>query len=269
MLVIFIELHCLHYYIYAKKAILGFAFILYNVFHMNPERAINFESKEGKAYEYDAVIVLGGGLHSVKTDAGAKYFPTNYDTRTGKGSGGIRVAASLELYLQKKAKRFIFSGGRNSKTLEKHGPAAPSEAEVFSDKFTRVLAGLKNRSDYTDRFNGLESPVIGTEDLSTNTFRNLEHTFREIKKLNLKKVAILTSDYHIPRTQALLEEVRKELGLEGIEVIFISAEEFMKDSQPGKYDKIIEEIYSHPFMEERLKAEAQGVQDLREGKYKK
>lgn len=220
---------------------------------------------EKEPYPYDAIIVLAGQLLKRKE----KYYPTDYrhEDQFGMLGAGMRMAAVIELYFQKKAKNFVFSGGASGKNKAAHGQDVPTEAEVYKDKFLRSLAGLKKRKDFEKKFENIEEPDITLEDKSVNTASNIKEVLQMIQDKGWKKVAIVSSDYHIPRITALYQQVLKKLGGVQIDISFLSAENVAKEAEPGKYDEVIERAYKSSGAEKRIASEAKGLADLKSGKY--
>lgn len=65
------------------------------------------------------------------------------------------------------------------------------------------------------------------------------------------------------------DEVEAALkGLDDANIVFVSAEDILK-GKGKKYERLFEKIESSPSYQGRLKAEEQGLKDLRAGKYKK
>src|SRR5262249_31480331 len=130
--------------------------------------------------------------------------PTSYRDSDVHGmlGGHARVRAAAELYLAGQAHRFLFATGRTAKILADYGSSAPSEAAVYCATFLRLL----KRPDIQRRFQQQEllAPVTLLEENSTNTMTNLAESLNIIRQQGWERVAFLTSDYHVPRTLALL-----------------------------------------------------------------
>jgi uncharacterized SAM-binding protein YcdF (DUF218 family) len=223
------------------------------------------EGKEQQLYQYDAVVVLGSGLRKIED----KYYPTDYRDadQFGMYGGGMRIVAAIDLYLGKQAKTFIFTTGKTEKFKTVYGQDIPPEANVHADKFTRSLTALSKKPEWQEKFKDTEEPEIILEDRSTSTLTNIQEVLQIILDRDLKKVAIVSSDYHIPRVKALYEEALKKHPEIKAEITFISAESEVKKDQPGKYEGIIDEAYKTPIAKTRLAAEKKGLDDLKAGKY--
>jgi uncharacterized SAM-binding protein YcdF (DUF218 family) len=230
----------------------------------------SIENKEKRKYQYDAIIVLSANIKKVGKEEKKHFVPTDLHSPTDMGlaGGGMRVLASTELYLNKEARLFIFSGGKSPRAVAKYGDDIPSDSEVYTEKFRSGLEGLKKRSDYAEKFKDLEEPDTLLEDKSSNTQTNIREVLRLIYKSKWQQVAILTNDYHLPRVQALYEQALRDHPEIKIQMTFLSAEKILKKYQPGKYDKVIENAYKSPDGILRLQNEAKGLEDFKSGKYK-
>ncbi len=248
----------------------------------------NLESKEKQTYPYDAVVVLGGGLqvtgHSpdefnkpeeVVLTGHEKFAQTDF--RHGDNAGtlgaGMRMVAAVQMYFDKKAKNFVFSTGISDPSRAKYGPPfgeenIPTEAKVYGDKFIKTITGLSDQGKRDTV--SLESPQVFHEDKSKNTATNIVEVLRMIKEHGWQKVSIVTSNYHIPRTQALyqaaLEHFKKDLP--DVVIDFIPAEDYVRTSRPGEYDDVIEKYYDTEEMKKRMQNEQNGVNQIKEGTYK-
>jgi hypothetical protein len=202
---------------------------------------------------YDAVIVLGMNIRS--TTAGFR--PSSYQDHDEFGmlGGEMNVIAATLLYEQGTADTFIFSTGVSAKTKAAFGEDAPTEAEVYSKNF------LKRISD-----SPCPKPTIILEDHSVNTYSNLTECIQILNSHGWKHIAIMSARYHIPRVAALWE-LTKTNHPSVVTVDFLIAEEVIIQGLPGIYDAIIEAAYSSPEGQRRLKNEAQGLQDMKNGKY--
>lgn len=216
-----------------------------------------------RQYKYDAIIVLGGGLS--KTEHKGKFHPTDYrhSDPFGMLGGGMRILAAAEMYETGEAKNFVFSTGRTEKNKAQFGENIPTEAEVYGEKFLSIVKHFGKRSGAEN----LEAPQIIHEDRSFNTLSNIIEVLQMIKDKNWQKVAIVSSDYHIPRVKALYEQALKKHPELQIEIDFVSAEDTVEEAEPGKYDEVIKRFYGSPEAEKRVKNEEGGLKDIKSGKY--
>lgn len=222
-------------------------------------------NNETRKYPYDAVVVLGGGLHK----QGDKYYPTDYrhNDEFGILGAGIRIVAAVESYLQGHSNTFVFSTGITAKNQEKFGKNIPTEAEVYKQKFLRVLASLKRRSNFRERFQTLSEPGILLEDKSFNTFSNIQEVLRMAYSQQWDNIALISSQLHIPRVTALFNKLFAPDLREEINIDFMSAEDMVKNALPGKYDLVIGRYLRSPQSLKRLGNEQRGIIDLASGRY--
>ncbi len=242
-----------------------------NVIMVSMGMEITLERKEGIEYEYDAVVVLGANVKKIGEGEGARFVATDFNSPTemGLSGGGIRIAAGVELYLQKKACKFIFSGGVSPRAERMYPDyKIPSEAEIYSTQFSDLINGLRNRKDYSERFKALEKVKIELEKVSRNTKENIREVLQLIYDLGLKKVAILTSEYHVARAEAFYRKALEQHPELNVEISFLSAEKIMKEYYPDKYDDVIKRAYDGPEGKKREKHERQGKEDIIAGTYK-
>lgn len=224
----------------------------------------NFEGE--KKYQYEAIIVLSGGLKKID----GEYYPADYTDSDGFGmlGGHMRIEAASELYFHHQAKTFVFTTGSNEKDRIKFGQDVPTQADVYAKAFARRIAELKIKPEYLKNEEKNEKPEAILEDRSATTLANIQEVMQIIKDRGWKKVAILTSEYHRPRTRALYEKVLLEHKDEiNCEIIFLSAEEELIRLNPGKYDKDISTAYSTAEAKERIQNEERGLKDINSGKY--
>lgn len=232
----------------------------------NHESHANYEHRERPKPDFDAVIVLGANIKKVQE----RFSPTDYTSPTemGLSGGGIRLAAAAELFIKGAASKFVFSGGRSARAKVKYGEDIPNEAQIYGDQFSKILLGMRSHSEYQDELKDIPDPEIIHEDRSNNTETNIREVLKLIKNSPWQKVAILTSEYHLPRVKALYEAVLKDHPEINTEISFLSAEETVKELRPGKYDEIIRKTNESPDAKLRLANEAKGLQDFIEGRYK-
>ncbi len=103
-----------------------------------------------------------------------------------------------------KIKEFsLFPPAPQKKNKEKFGPDVPDEALVYQDKFVRVVDSLKKKLD-EETLQNLEKPEITLETQSFNTLNSVREIITILKTRGWKRLALMTSGYHIPQTRALL-----------------------------------------------------------------
>jgi hypothetical protein len=197
---------------------------------------------------YDAVIVLSGGIR--KTPAG--FAATTYTDDDGFGmmGGHMRVLAASVLCMQQAAGSFVFTTGITAKTIGMFGNDVPSEASVYSKEFLERIAPAGT------------PPTVILEERSANTIGNVKEFAAIMKTNGWKKVAILSSEYHLPRIEALCNL----LQVPG-QLLFLSAEEIVQREWPGMYDDEIKTAYASEAGKKRLQNEAGGTAAIKAGGY--
>jgi uncharacterized SAM-binding protein YcdF (DUF218 family) len=206
---------------------------------------------------YDAIVVLGGGLRKVA----GRFYPTDYRDADPFGlcGGGMRVLAAVELHGQGAGARLLFSTGVSQKTRAVHGEHVPTEASVYAEKFLRVL---RARGPACAR-----EPLILLEERSVNTTSNLEEVLKMAAAEGWCQLAWVSSEYHVPRIEALLSwGPLLTLGA-GMKHHVLSAERVVEQARPGRYTKTIARAYQGPLAQRRREAELRGLEDLRAGRY--
>ncbi len=177
--------------------------------------------------------------------------------------GGMRVLAAAEMYESGDAKNFVFSTGKTEKNKAQFGENIPTEAQVYGEKFLGIVEHFNKKK----RTENLEAPQVIHEDQSFNTLSNIIEVLQMIRDKNWQKVAIVSSNYHIPRVKALYEQALKKHSELKVEIDFISAEKTVEEAEPGKYDEVIKRFYGTPEAEKRIKNEEGGLKDIKSGKY--
>ena len=202
---------------------------------------------------WDALIILGS---NIRRD-GDGYRPGTYDDYDmfGMLSGEIRIIAAVIFYEQNVTSTFVFSTGISEKTKAILGPNVPSEATVYSQDFLSRI-----------RSSNRPPPAVILEDRSVNTYSNLTESIAIIRRNRWKHVAIMSARYHMARVQMLWELARERQPV-ATTAVFVAAEDVVTEYRPGIYEDMIEAAYSSPHGRRRLRNEAQGVQDMRDGTY--
>ena len=195
----------------------------------------------------EAVAVLGGSL--VKKDG--KWRTTNFDEGDNFGVQGdrIRVIAASLLYKKKKTK-IIALGGRGQ--LE-NIPDSPPVSEIIKDELVEL--GVKPEDVVCERNSG-------------NTFRQLVELGKIVNKEKLKKIALITNEWHFPRIRAMLEYnpvLTKQFF--GCKILFTNAESILLKYDSEKWRKVIEVAHESDAMKKRIARESAGVKQIKEGTY--
>jgi uncharacterized SAM-binding protein YcdF (DUF218 family) len=131
------------------------------------------------AAEADAIVLMGGAIRG----------DTHMGTLGDMNQQADRLIHALALYKAGKAPRLVVTGGG--------APGTRSEAEIMLDLL--VLMGVPPRA-------------ILLEDKSRNTHQNAVHTAQMLENLGINKILLVTSAFHMRRSEALF----KAKGLEVI-----------------------------------------------------
>lgn len=128
---------------------------------------------------------------------------------------------------------------------------------------------------------GVPPEQILREEISVNTATELTELVKLAVAHQWTRIAAITSDYHIPRCQAMWEMLDSIITYEdpefrealvkfndnGGQLSFVAAESIL-ERVSSKYARLFEEVRKSDSFVGRLDAEARGLQDLRDGKYK-
>jgi hypothetical protein len=211
---------------------------------------------------FDAITVQSAGL---RMEENGTYASTLYSSTDEFGmlGGNMRVLAAQELYWLYPASAFVFCNGKSAKQIAKFGPEVPTDAEIYAEEFKRGI-DQSSRDKFDEK---LLEPKIFLEDKSVNTVASIGLLLGMCTTHDWKRIGLVSSDYHIPRIQALCDLIFKKLGDNPVEISFISAEAVLKELRPGMYDEEIDDAYQTVAAQERLKNEENGLQDIKAGRY--
>ena len=149
--------------------------------------------------QVDVIVVLGGGTEPA-------YYP-----RLGVevNNAGDRVLAAAELFRQDKAPNILLSGGNIA--WFSNGKSTPAEEMADILEFT-----------------GVPHNVLWLEKESRNTYENAVFSKAILQEHNIKKILLVTSAMHMPRSVALFEK-------QGFEVIPMPVDySITKDNENSK-----------------------------------
>jgi uncharacterized SAM-binding protein YcdF (DUF218 family) len=124
----------------------------------------------------DAIVILGGSLRPISPPR----------TTVEVSEQGDRVLYAAYLYKRKKAPYIIASGGR----VQWRG-GGPSEASDMANLLTEI---------------GIPRSAILLEPDSLNTYQNAVNTRQILQQRNLKRVLLVTSALHMPRSLAIFKK---------------------------------------------------------------
>lgn len=211
----------------------------------------------------DAIFVLSGGI-KVRERPGAepRITTTAYsdDEKGGLIIGGkARVIAAAEVGPYFPEAKIVTTS------------APPNDPESNAKVMAQEL-----------EHHGIPSEQIVLEEKSVNTLTEIKELVRMAAANGWKKVAVITSDYHVPRSQEILQRLEtyadeedtelvsavEQMKSGKIEVSFVAAEEILP-LRSEHYRTLIEKVHQSAEYRKRVEAEQRGLQQLRSGTYGK
>jgi uncharacterized SAM-binding protein YcdF (DUF218 family) len=136
----------------------------------------------GELPKAEAIVLLGGATRSVA------YPRVNPDLN----EHGDRVTYTAQLYKKGKAPIIIISGGRS----EWMGSGLPES---------------KNISEMLQKDYDIPSAAIIEDPTSLNTYENAVNVQKIMKERNLKKVLLVTSAFHMPRSVRIFRKLNMDV----------------------------------------------------------
>lgn len=160
---------------------------------------------------FDALVVLGKNIGVGWTRKRIKKTKNFLSTRSE-----LNITVAALLYKKGNFKKLILSGGRTS------GKDVPSEAEAMK-KFL------------SNEFPEIPTNSIILEENSLDTKQNASETEKNIKKYELKNVAVLTTSAHVPRT-------RMHFKRQGLNLEILASDKILQKLSPETYEKYKKDI---------------------------
>lgn len=199
---------------------------------------------------YDAVVTLGGGLQR----RGDEYYPADYrdSDEFGMLGGHMRLHAALLLLISGTSDTFLFTTGVYEKSKKKFGPDVPPESAVYAERFREELTKMTQAP----------KPALIAETVSTTTAENVCEIIKMAGQRGWKMVAVVTSNYHVPRVRALIKRDQKWRPGDA-EIHVMPAEDVVRKLDPGIYDDEIEQAYALPSARTRLESEQRRLAELK------
>lgn len=186
-----------------------------------------------------------------KDEKNGNWRTTNFSEGDNFGVMGdrLRVVAACYLHKDNPRRMIIVLGGRGQLS---NIPGAPTVASVIK----KELAELN-----------VPENLIVTEENSSNTYHQLLELKNIVQEMRLQKLIVVSSRYHLPRVQAMLENLPELKTLRGIcEINFVSAEDVVAP-RDERWREIIKSVYESEDMKARIRLEEKGTKDIKEGKY--
>lgn len=197
----------------------------------------------------DAIVVLAGG---VKEDASGRWVSTDlteYDDTQGAPGASLRVAATAILSNRYPAVRVIASGGK--------GYDVPKNARTDRPLLCEIVKGELITA-------GVPEEHIELEGASNTTYQQLQQLETLMQKREGDNVAIVSSRWHLPRIETMLEMKFPKLRTS---VHLVSAEDLLIKSDRTRWHTVIDKAYKSAFMLERIAKENKGILQIRNGTY--
>jgi len=196
--------------------------------------------------KYNALVILGGGI---KNDNG-KWRTTNLDEGDtfGVAGGRIRVVAGRLLFGQGFSSLIVASGSRGQ---YKDIAGVPTLSEVIKTELMEL---------------GVPAGNIIEDDESGNTHQQLKFVKLLIDSRQMRKVAIVSNEWHLPRIKAMIEHSPHLTGLAGCVKLIAAEKAVIKYGELNWQDKIAKARKSEG-LKKRIALEKKGIEDIRNGKY--
>lgn len=213
--------------------------------------------------EPDAFFVLSGGIKLKSAEGGDQGYKSLSYADSDTDYAGLVTGGKARVFAAAKiAKYFPESIIVTTSRVEEN---APSHAQVMADELA---------------FRGVPKERIVLEEKSRSTITELIEIVKMTISRNWHEVAIITSDYHLPRVREMLERLEDLSGdsdpdfteswhefRDQVKVDFIAAEAIL-ESTNEHYKRLLAKVRDSEAYKQRLEAEKKGLGDLQAGRYK-
>jgi hypothetical protein len=213
--------------------------------------------------EPDAVVILSADIVEAP------------DRKIGYKSGSYADLDVRDLLSGAKAR--VIAGAEASKYFQ--------DAEIVTDTRDRDLSRGRptHAAVYADELQrlGVDASRIVMEEESINTIEELVETVKMSEQRNWREIALISNDYHVPRIREMynrLDELADpkdidfwnaytsfQIGTRSLQVV--SAEDILPVRNP-RYARLIQEVHALPEYAARVRAEQQGIEDLKNRTYR-
>jgi len=200
------------------------------------------------------IAVLSKGL---KKNKDGKWRNTNIDEadeQWGAPGGYLRVLAASYLYKDSPDQFIVASGGKGWEISDDNRPLL---CKVIKEELVNLGVPEKN---------------IIEERVSDKTFGQLWELQKIIINKEINKLIIISNIYHLPRIQAMIENISKLSRLKKLlskdKLKIEAAEDILMVNDSKEWQNKIKNAYKSERMKKIIKIERQGVKQIREGTYK-
>jgi len=205
----------------------------------------------------DAIFILSGSI--VKKKKTDRYKSTAYSDTDDHGllGGKARVIAAAEIGNHFQSSKLV----TNSKTFKNGEPA---DAEVIAGELQRY---------------GIPTERIIKQEKSDDTLEEIIELVKLAKEHDWKHIGVISSEFHIPRAQALYEhlhnfvkddaEAHEALDFckkNNTQVVFVTAENILPH-RDKRYAALIDEVRQTEDYKRRVDSEQGGVEKILNDKY--
>jgi len=200
----------------------------------------------------NAIIILGGDLKKDKRG----WRTTNFGERDNFGITGDRLRVVAASFLYKRTGALIIALG--GKGQLKNIPGAPAVAKILKKELIKL---------------GVPPKSIVEENKSGSTFEQLLALNNIVIKKKLRKIALISNRYHLPRIKTIIKCYSDKITILALMLAerrlqLVSAEKVCLSYDKQKWAIVIKNAYKSKAMKRRLLLEKQGVADIKKGKYK-
>lgn len=200
------------------------------------------------------IAVLSAGL---KKDKDGKWHSTDIDgidERWGAPGGYLRVLAASYLYKDNPNQYVVACSGKGWDITEKNRP-------LLCEVIKRELIDL-----------GVSAEYIIEDKISNKTFEQLNMLQKVIKGKDVNQLIIISNIYHLPRVQAMIENIPELKELKELfkinDLKLEAAEDIIMENNSQDWQEKIEFAYKSERMQKIIKSEREGVNDIKKRKYK-
>lgn len=196
------------------------------------------------------IDILGGSLIQ---DKNGRWRTTNFNEGDNYGALGdhLRVVAASYLYRNNPASYFLASGGKGQL---KAIASAPFISAIVKKELIKL---------------GVPSSHIDTENNSNTTYEQLVELDKYVKNNKIKEMEIISNEHHLARISYMIKTGPKLAALRKLKHLkLLSAEKICLENAGDKWREEITKAYQSEAMKVRIKVERQGIDDLKNGRYK-